>query len=939
MRRLGLTAAAVLAVAAAAAGQTVKYEIGGVDIRPWLRDPTISAAVFQTYADIAKLLEDIGPTAKSLGARGEYAAARKKYEELLAQTKEVFTDDSPMVANAYGAVAAAASLAGDTEKTREYSKLAYEVSAKAFPPGTTFPDGRKAVAMNASNYASILDGLGQGEEAEKLLRSAIGIWREVHGKESDHPDVVRTLGNLAHWHFNRKNLDDAEKYAAEALERATRLCGTPAALREHGEHLARSQNGVAEVLRARGRTAEALALEQQAVALSRTSPTTAPDALALRVRNEGMNHLDRGDYPTALAKFREAEQKYEGVFPARDYPNGHPDLLRVRRDIAVALDLAGKPDEAWPLHDKAVEMALALYPAERFPDGHVELAYALTNAGGNRLRRRKADEAARLFRFALDMWLPHIDRQASGLAEADVLNLLDAVPGVLHGLLAAGADAAFDDRDYRYVWASKAGAMRVLDARRRAELIRGNSATRTIADRLAGVRAKLAVELTSAGGTKAAELTRERDELQRQLADELKLPPPARTTPADLRAKLPDDAALVDFCKCGNPIGGEAEYVAFVVTRGAVERVRLGSAEQVERALAEWLKRIEEKADEIAERSAAEGVAALVWKPLADAIPGGVNRVFLSPDADLARIPFAALPASRDQMVLDKFELASVPHGPFLLDLLSREPAAPKSAGELLLVGGVDYTGSGLPNLEFSGTERDAIRAVWKGPHVSVLSEGEPTVARVLGELPKAGAAHFATHAVFDDPTADTAGYTLLDRRHARPSADSPTPLAVRSPLALTAVVLGGTTRADRHLSGEAVAGLRLEGLRFVVLSACQSARGVSARGEGVFGFQRAFHLAGCPCAVGSLWIVSDPATATLMEHLYTRLAAGASVPAALRHAMLTVRDDPKIGMGGGRNRGTPATASEVPGGVRPSAPGGTANTTRLWAAFVTSGW
>lgn len=940
MRRLGLTVVAALAFAAAAAGQTVTLELGGVDPARWLRNPPKSDDDLLKLLEFKKQLDRVGGAAKEHADRGEYAAAQKKYQQVLDLTRELFTDDSPFVAACYGSVAAAASQAGDAEHTREYSKRFYEVSAKAFPPGTTFPGGREMLATATGNYATILDDLGAVEEAGKLNRSALDLWREVHGKDSDHPNVVRTLGNLAHWHFNRKNLDDAEKYAAEALERATRLCGTPAGLREHGEHLARSKNNMAEVLRARGRAAEAEALQKEATALSRTSPTTAPDALALRVRNEGMTHLDRGDYPAALAKFREAEQKYEAVFPARDYPNGHPDLLRVRHDIAVALDRSGKSAEAGPLHDAAVDMAVALYPPERFPDGHVELARVLADAGANRLRRGRPDEAARLFRFSLDVWLPHIDRQASGLAEADVLNLLDSVPGVLHGLLAAGADAPFDDRDYRYVWASKAGAMRVLDARRRADLIRGNIATKLVADRLAAVRARLAVELTRSDSPQAAELTRERDELQRKLADELKLPLPPRTTPADLRAKLPANAAFVDFWKRMNPIGGAGEYVAFVVTRGGVARVRLGAVDAVERALGEWLQRIEGKSDVIDERRAAEAVAVLVWKPVAEQLPDGVERVFLSPDADLARIPFAALPATADQMVLDKYELASVPHGPFMLDLLSREPAPPKSAGELLLVGGVDYTGSGLDNLRFSETERDSIRAVWPGANARALRPGEATAAAVLAALPKAGAAHFATHAVFNDPTADTAGYALLDRQHARPSADSPTPLAARSPLALTAVVLAGTTREGRHLSGEAVAGLRLEGLRFVVLSACQSARGVSARGEGVFGFQRAFHLAGCPCAVGSLWNVSDPATAALMCRFYTHLAAGGSVPAALRQAMKDVRDHPdKAREGGDWLRGSANTATVVPGGVRTVGTGGAANTIRLWAAFVASGW
>src|SRR5262249_57169198 len=73
-------------------------------------------------------------------------------------------------------------------------------------------------------------------------------------------------------------------------------------------------------------------------------------------------------------------------------------------------------------------------------------------------------------------------------------------------------------------------------------------------------------------------------------------------------------------------------------------------------------------------------------------------------------------------------------------------------------------------------------------------------------------------------------------------------------------------------LTAEALAGLNLSGLELAVLSACETGLGEAADGEGVFGLQRAFHLAGTRNVVASLWKVNDDATAALIALVYHHL-------------------------------------------------------------------
>jgi CHAT domain-containing protein len=152
----------------------------------------------------------------------------------------------------------------------------------------------------------------------------------------------------------------------------------------------------------------------------------------------------------------------------------------------------------------------------------------------------------------------------------------------------------------------------------------------------------------------------------------------------------------------------------------------------------------------------------------------------------------------------------------------------------------------------------------------------------------------------------------------------------------------------DGILTAEMIVDLPLDGLELAVLSACESGLGEEGGGEGVFGLQRAFHLAGAADVVASLWRVSDEATAALMGLFYYKLWGEGRPPLqALREAQLTLYHHPERIPALAKERGNPfVKVARLPAGPgdgpreeRPPAKEPLAkDMTKLWAGFVLSG-
>src|SRR5262245_5627506 len=545
-------------------------------------------------------------------------------------------------------------------------------------------------------------------------------------------------------------------------------------------------------------------------------------------------------------------------------------------------------------------------------------------------------------------------------SEADALTFIRSQPGIPEGCLSVTRHVPDSDaRAYRAVWYQKSALTRVLEHRLAAARAAGTEHAADLA-RLAANRRRIDQLLQDTRGKPAERdallkaLIGEQNDLERKLAAAIpplkRLKERATLGPDDLVKALPANCAFVDFAryiyfkpdlegKANKRVQQIVSYVAFVLVRpqspssqGGVHRVELGAVKPIDDAIEAWRETIARRDNDT---GPAQALRDRVWQHIEKYLPAKTTTVYLSIDGPLARVPFSAIPGrGPGTVLLEEYALTTVPHGPFLLAQLQSAPEQKESAS-LLALGGVDYGKSSWQPLPGTTEELQTIRPLFAGSQM-LLGKTDATAKLLVEALPKARYVHLATHGFFAEKELD------IERNRERESLQSwhaggegARGLAARNPLGFTGLVLAN----GEVLSGLSLVDLPLENLRLVTLSACETGLGDVIRTEGVQGLQRAFHLAGCPNVVASLWNVNDASTAALMRRFYHHLWQEKQEPLqALRLAQLELYRNPaQIGeLLRGAAPKFSGTTKPLPKGEEPK-PGERA-ATKLWAAFVLSG-
>jgi CHAT domain-containing protein len=276
------------------------------------------------------------------------------------------------------------------------------------------------------------------------------------------------------------------------------------------------------------------------------------------------------------------------------------------------------------------------------------------------------------------------------------------------------------------------------------------------------------------------------------------------------------------------------------------------------------------------------------WRPLQQLLKKEYSRIYLSVDGVYNQLNLEALRMPDDQYILDKYNLLLLSS---TRDLLARNTAKKTDKNKtvsgndksIVLFGNPGYYPEHVaPDerkvVQLSGAEQEVRKlnqllssSKW---NTTVYLSNQATEARVKA-LNSPGVFHIATHGFF---LADVPASDVLDEVAEK---------AIQNPLLRSGLLLknggylleGGNVndfnREDGILTSYEAMNLGLDNTELVVLSACETGLGEMKSGEGVYGLQRSFLVAGADAVIMSLFKVNDEKTTELMDLFYQKWLKG----------------------------------------------------------------
>jgi CHAT domain-containing protein len=181
------------------------------------------------------------------------------------------------------------------------------------------------------------------------------------------------------------------------------------------------------------------------------------------------------------------------------------------------------------------------------------------------------------------------------------------------------------------------------------------------------------------------------------------------------------------------------------------------------------------------------------------------------------------------------------------------------------------FVTDGKPPTALPGTATEAIQvaALYGATPLLGSAATEPAVRKLI---PYASVIHLATHGYFL-PSLPMASGVMLATPEKEPEIGETDNDGV-----LQAFEFSGKLRLDANL---------------VVLSACETGRGESVRGEGLIGLTRSLQIDGARTVVATHWRIDDRASSDLMVSFHRKVRNGIALDEALREAMAQVQRKP----------------------------------------------
>ena len=817
------------------------------------------------HPDYAKSLNNLSVDYSSLGNYGE---AIRLGKEALEIRKRILGTEHPDYATSLNNLASCFSDIGNYGEAIRLGSEALEIKKKTL--GTEHPD----YATSLNNLASYYSRLSNYGEAIRLGTEALEIMMRILGTE--HPDYAASLSNLATSYACLGNYGEAIRLGKEALEIRKRILGT-----EHPDYATILDN-LAGYYSSLGNYEEAIRLGTEALEIQKRFMGTEHLSYATTSHNLAGYYFELGNYSEAIQLGTEALE-----IRMRILGTEHPDYASSLSNLAGCYSAQGNHTEAYLSIQKSIEVS----QSDMLRD-FVELS--------SHLRETFWGKYKYIYNKALPSYVYKYEN-AESIAE-----LYDKTCLFAKGLLLNS------DIELRKL---------ILESGDSILIDKYNSLSTNIS-----IYNKLIEKPINERYMNADSLNNVIQQQEMELARESKVygdyTRNLTSTWKDVRNHLGTDDIAIEFIDF--PIlGTDSVMYAALTLKKDYESPHMVTLFEKKQLMG------------IPDSTyyTRTGTYDLIWKPLEEEL-GNVHNIYFAPSGELHRIGIEYIPVSQTENISDKYSLHRL-SSTRQLALIQDGTKGEQS----ILYGGINYdeNTNATPHVSTSsvggvrganiiyrsnvdslllrssyeyleGTKRevDQIADQMKQHQIHYLyysgADGsEESFKKLDGTKPKM--LHIATHGFYlTEEEAKLSNFArpqmeLMmgdNQRAGRPVEDKP--------MTRSGLLFSGCNHAIHHepipdgvedgiLTAQEISTLDLRGLDLVVLSACQTALGDIASGEGVFGLQRGFKKAGAKTILMSIDKVDDEATRILMVEFYNNLMSGKSKYQSLKDAQKYLRE------------------------------------------------
>jgi len=762
----------------------------------------------------SKIINILNNLASLADAKGLYKKAKLLHQEVLEKRILKFGFEHRDVAQSLNNIGAIYAKFGQINKAEANYKKAIEISENL----KNVSNIDKATFLN--NLASLYSDMGLYEKAEPLYLKSIQLRKSIYG--DNHNSVALSLNNLAR-NFENQNFDEkAESLYNESLLISEKVLGP-----DHPLTLSINSN------------LAALYLKKGSFDIAKNLNFK---VLKSREKVLGFNHLD---VATSLSNLGNIYYR-QGLF-----------------------------SEAEPFYLKALEIS-------KINLGLINLETNLFrwNLASNYFRNGDIEDSIDLFDKYIRYEIEYINQEIPYLEIYDRKPLIDS----------------FRNADFFYTFAltSREGIKLAINSRlnnhgileeiEKKQLKLSNLAgnSKDLKDSL-----KETIKLISSRNIdpiKKSNLIIKKGNLERKL---FQLIPEMKSRFIELEqitSLIPSNSVLIEFQRYypyfANPELNinldEPRYIAFIIKpNNQVIPIDLGLASNIEKKILQALVDVQEGL--IDQEKSWNILGEMIIQPIEEIIDQE-DTLFISPDGEINRVPFALLKSSKNNNYLaESYNLRLLTTGRELIELNKKISIKNRNP---LVVANPNFDKNKFfdqkNNKQFQNSS-DQVRSLdlksklWsplpgtidEGKEISnllktELIDGDKATVLSIQDKKKPKLIHIASHSYY-----------------------LPTIKGNEDSMLRSGIVLAGANNPefnssdDGYLTSLEITKLDWDGTQLVVISGCESGKGDILNGEGVYGLKRAIAVAGARSSLLSLWKVDDEATAAFMKSFYKKLIIG----------------------------------------------------------------